>query len=76
MESAKDIVGLDNPVFDDSLSIHEKASQCDSKDDDIREDVHFPKSEERILLWQFEEPAERYGEKMNPFKEIQLGLHQ
>ena len=48
---------MDNPGFD-SLSIEEKHSKSSSKD--IREDIHFPKNEERILLWQFEEPAERY----------------
>ena len=50
-------MGMDNPGFD-SLSIEEKHSKSSSKD--IREDLHFPKNEERILLWQFEEPAERY----------------
>ena len=50
-------MGMDNPGFD-SLSIHEKPSKANSKED-IREDIHFPKNEERILLWQFEEPAER-----------------
>ena len=50
-------LGLDNPGFD-SLSIQEKHSKSNSKED-IREDIHFPKNEERILLWQFEEPAER-----------------
>ena len=51
-------MGMDNPGFD-SLSIQEKYSKSGSKED-IREDIHFPKNEERILLWQFEEPAERY----------------
>ena len=41
-------MGMDNPGFD-SLSIQEKYSKSGSKED-IREDIHFPKNEERILL--------------------------
>ena len=51
--------GLDNPGFDDSYSIREKPSKSGSPKLNQDENVIFPKSDERILLWQFEEPAER-----------------
>ncbi len=52
--------GLDNPGFD-SLSIQEKASKGSSsgKPGDPGQ-ANYPENEERILLWQFEEPAESY----------------
>ena len=51
---------MDNPGFDDSYSIREKPSKNGSpKAEYHQENVIYPKSEERILLWQFEEPAER-----------------
>ena len=52
--------GMDNPGFDDSYSIREKPSKNGSPKAQLhQENVIYPKSEERILLWQFEEPAER-----------------
>ena len=50
---------MDNLGFDDiTLSIQEKPSKANSET--RGEDFSYPKNEERILLWQFEEPAESY----------------
>ena len=51
---------MDNPGFDDSYSIREKPSKSGSPKLNQDENVIFPKSDERILLWQFEEPSEGY----------------
>ena len=52
--------GIDNEGFDDiSYSIREKPSHS-SPHKENNHFQNFPKSDERILLWQFEEPAESF----------------
>ena len=59
---------MDNPGFDDSYSIREKPSKNGSPKAQLhQENVIYPKSEERILLWQFEEPPERQRSKIRLF---------
>ena len=53
--------GIDNEGFDDSYSIREKPDQPSPMKDNIQNYSNvFPKSDERILLWQFEDPAESF----------------
>ena len=53
--------GIDNEGFDDiSYSIREKPSHSSPSKDNNNHFQNFPKSDERILLWQFEEPAESF----------------
>ena len=50
-------LGTYNQAFDDSCSIKEKPS-VDESDDRLSNDETYPKSDEKIVLWHFDEPAE------------------
>ena len=59
IESPNTNEGIDNEGFDDiSYSIREKPSNSTPTKENQRH--LFPKSDERILLWQFDEPAESF----------------